>query len=367
VEIIGQERAKEILSFSMTRDRLAHAYLFHGQPGLGKDAMAISMAAWMNCENKSQWGCGNCVPCKQLARLEYPGFHLVLPSPGKPRAMKEDQYRSIIREKSLQWMENPFYPVSFSPEISTLPVIGIDQIRDLKKEVALKMATGRFRIICISQADKMTPSAANSLLKLLEEPPAGTVLFLTTNHPNRMLATILSRCHVLRFDPIAENEIENYLLGQEGVTAENAALYAKIAGGSLGRAMSLLSGDYEEMVQTASEYLTGCMENSSIKRIEASETLMQGREKTDVLDLLRVLQLILRDCLVAQTGFWNKIIHSGLKEKIEKILIQRPLFDVERALRHVEQSVDFIEKNVYLLLIIHELTDNLYRCEKEKK
>ena len=285
-----------------------------------------------------------------------------MPTPTKPKTMKEDQYRSIIREKSLQRMENPFCTVGFSPEISTLPVIGIDQIRALKKEVILKLASGRFRIICISQADKMTLSAANSLLKLLEEPPPGTMLFLTTNHPNKLLSTILSRCHVLRFDPIAEKEIEKYLLDQNGVSAAKAALYAKIAGGSLGRAMSLASGHYEEMVQTAFGYFTGCMDDSKVIRIQASEDLMQGREKTDVLEILHVLQLILRDVLIVQRGLADRIIHAELKEKIEKIIKNKPLFDVNRALDHVEQSVDFIEKNVYLLLIIHTLTDDLYRC-----
>ena len=76
-QVYGQMRVEQILSSSLRRHRLAHAYLFHGQPGVGKDAMAVAMALSLNCIEKKQGGCGTCGSCQRIMRLEHPIFHMI--------------------------------------------------------------------------------------------------------------------------------------------------------------------------------------------------------------------------------------------------------------------------------------------------
>ena len=362
--VLGQDRVKEILSFSVKKGRLAHAYLFHGQAGLGKDAMAIMMAKWLNCIKKQDWGCGECLSCHQIDRIIHNSFHFVIPVPNKPKSMKEDRYREILRENGLSRIKDSYREVGFGPDINTLPIIGIDQIRALKKEVILKLPGDGNRVILISHADKMTISAANSLLKLLEEPPKGTLLFLTTAYPDRLLPTILSRCHVIRFDPIAEKDLACFLKRKNQVTEQKANLYAQIAGGSLGKALTIAEGAYDEKLNAAVNFFEGALADDPIEKILAVEELQNGREKTELIEILQILQVWMRDIYMAQLGFMERILHKEQEGRIQKLLQKKPFFHAEEAVKYVVQSIDFIEKNVYLSLIIYALIENIQSCEK---
>ncbi|HDQ44449.1 MAG TPA: hypothetical protein ENN17_02970, partial [bacterium] len=174
--VIGQRRVKEILRSGIRKNRLAHAYLLYGPEGAGMEAIAIASAYSLLCRDKQAGGCGNCPECRRVSRLEHPAFRLVFPVPARPKSMPADKYQKVLRERALQRMDDPYREISFLPELTGIPAIGIDEIRSLKKEVILKLTEDTDRVLVILSADKMTPAAANSLLKLLEEPPERTIL-----------------------------------------------------------------------------------------------------------------------------------------------------------------------------------------------
>ena len=105
--VIGQHRVKKIIGSAIDRNRLAHAYLFHGPAGVGKDAMVIRLAMGLNCAEKQSWGCGQCPSCLQTTRLEHPGFRLVMPIPSRPKSMNQDKYQDLVREKNLSGSKIP--------------------------------------------------------------------------------------------------------------------------------------------------------------------------------------------------------------------------------------------------------------------
>jgi len=164
-EVIGQERVKKIIDRSIKKGRLAHAYLFHGQPGVGKDAMALMLARRLLCQEDEAWGCGRCASCRQAGSLEHPYLHFIIPVPSMPKSMTEDRYFTIVREAVLKRHHNPYRSVNFYPVLSTLPLIGIDRVREMKKEAMLKMPRNGRKLFILSQAHMLNTESANSLLK----------------------------------------------------------------------------------------------------------------------------------------------------------------------------------------------------------
>lgn len=360
--VFGQDRVKDMFASSMKRNRLAHAYLFHGQAGVGKDAMALSVGMGLNCTAGVIGGCGECASCTAIMNLENPGFRLVLPVPTRPKSMKEDKYHEIIRDRALQRMRNPYGEVSYVPEFSTLPFIGIDQIRSMRRDVMLKMPGGRHRVFLLSHADRMNVEAANSLLKLLEEPPGNTVLFLTTSMTGQLLKTIVSRCQIVRFDPLKEEQVEEALIQTYRQPKDRARFLARLAGGSLQRALTLAGEDYEEKRNAALSLLEVSLTGDVIERERWVEQFVRRGEKSDIIEILRILQMWIRDLLQQELGFSERAMNIDRIGALEGLRNRWPGFRPESGLKCVEQAIDFIQKNVYLDLVIFSLIQDLRGC-----
>jgi DNA polymerase-3 subunit delta' len=205
-DIIGHDRPKAILLAALRHDRLAHAYLFHGEPRIGKRLTAIRLAQAINCETESPSNapdaCGFCRSCHQVEAGTYPDFVLVAP----------DQEQAN-------------------------PQIKIEEIRALEEQMIYRPLVGPRRVVVIDDADRMTLGAANALLKTLEEPPGHSVLVLVTSRPFALPATIRSRCQGLRFTVQSRAQTERALVAARNVPDTEARFLAAVAQGRLGEAL----------------------------------------------------------------------------------------------------------------------------------
>jgi DNA polymerase-3 subunit delta' len=361
--VIGQDRLKKRLASVIEQKRLAHAYLFQGPRGVGKDAMAIRIAMGLNCANGSIEGCGQCGPCRQFLRLEHPAFHLIIPVPTRPKSMNQGKYNELVNEKMTERINNPYQEISFAPAINALPSIGIEQIRNLKHHLILKQQS-EYRIILISHADSMTLPASNSLLKLLEEPPAGTLLFLTTSMLSRILPTITSRCQNLRFDALSDADIENALIEQWHFDNDNARFFSKMANGSLYRALSLADAHFEELRSEAWNFLAVSLQGNHLKRLDTCDTLIRELDKSGIHSLLQLLLTWLRDLLCIQSGVQERVINHDRAIQLNRFLNQFGDLSLEQAILETEHAIASLHKNVYLNLIIHTLSQKLNKLAK---
>lgn len=182
----GQKRITGQLHDSLKRGRLAHAYLFIGPRGSGKQAMALTLAQAVNCEKLDADACGRCDSCRKIQAKNHP---------------------------DVQWIQ----PESKSRRIT------IDQIRDFIRAVNLKAGEARIKVGIIVDADRMDDSPANAFLKTLEEPPANTIIILLTAEPQRLLPTILSRCLKLAFGPVEREAGSPYRQQIQSLLASFAA------------------------------------------------------------------------------------------------------------------------------------------------
>ncbi|HZD80159.1 MAG TPA: AAA family ATPase [Actinomycetota bacterium] len=191
----GQASAMAFLHRATARPH--HAYLFAGPEGGGKSLAARAFAAALLCRRR---GCGTCRDCRLALDDRHPNEFLVEP---EGRDIHVDTIRSEV----------------WHPAHRTAP------------------EPGR-KVFIIREADRLNPAAADTLLKVLEEPPADAVLMLLSARPHELSETILSRCHVVTFQPLAEGFVVE-TLAAEGAAPERARLAARLSGGNLGRARRL--------------------------------------------------------------------------------------------------------------------------------
>jgi len=360
--IVGQQRIKDIFTTSIKKNRLAHAYLFYGQTGVGKDGFALSLAMGLNCSENNCWGCGECKECKNFLQLQSPYFIFIQPVPSRPGSMNKDKYYEIIREANLERINNPYREAEFPPTLTKLPQISIDEIRTIKQKVNLKIPEDKYRVFVISKIHEMSTQACNSLLKILEEPPPRTIIFLTTSELGNVLPTIISRCQLIHFDPLTKDEITETLVTGNKIERTKAAFIGEISNGSLQKALTIAEEGIEEFRKKAFDFLKQCIDSDELKSLTYTEKFIKNNDKIETKKILQNLQIIMRDILQLKLGLTDQIINHDMKTSLESLINKYPELDAENSMKYITRSVDLIDKNVYLDLIIQNLRQSLDCC-----
>lgn len=244
-DIIGQNHLKNHLIQSATSGRVPHAQLFIGPDGSGTLPMAIAYAQYLLCKNIGEENSGGNDACNlKFKSLVHPDLHFVYPVATTDAVKKNatsdqfaDLWRSFLKD---QPYGNLFDWYQYIDIKNKQGQIGVDEAQEVLKKLALKSFEGGYKIMLIWMADKMNTEASNKLLKLLEEPPAKTVFILIAENEKNIIQTILSRCQVLKFNPLNAKEIEEALLENEKCERHEAALIARQSQGNYNKALQLV-------------------------------------------------------------------------------------------------------------------------------
>lgn len=198
-EIVGHEEIKEHLKAAIHDKKPFHAYIFQGDVGVGKEALARTFAAGLQCQGEQEKPCKECISCRQMESGNQPDVIWV------------------AREKT---------------------TLGVEEIREqLCNTMDIKPFSSPYKIYIVSEAEKMTEAAQNALLKTIEEPPEYGVVILLTNNIGELLPTIRSRCLTMEFRPLSTAVVEAFLREQCQVPDYLAKASAAFAQGNLGKAM----------------------------------------------------------------------------------------------------------------------------------
>lgn len=224
----------KVATFLRDRQRLPHALLFDGQKGTGKNLFATWLAQFLLCVKPSVDGkpCGHCQGCRLFMAGSHPDLHVVQP---------EAVYKSsgtLIAQYAVRYP-----PAEKSKESKDSTVIRIDQIRSLIQDAQTRPQIGACTVMLLSPADSMNVNAANSLLKLLEEPPPDSYLILVADRPARLPATIRSRCARLEFRAPPPESALSWLQTQNLPSGE-AKLLLELAGGAPLAALALAESGF---------------------------------------------------------------------------------------------------------------------------
>ncbi|HEY5614555.1 MAG TPA: DNA polymerase III subunit delta' [Bacteroidota bacterium] len=359
--IIGQHRVKELLRRALEGGQIAHAYLFYGGLGVGKDTTAIEFARALNCEKQRGTACNDCVSCKKVDALRHPNIQFICSLPVGKNEKKGDDPVAVLTEEQVEALqeqlrlkaENPYHRIS----IPKANFIKINSIREIKRQSSLSMFEEGKKVFIISNAEDMNPEASNSLLKTLEEPSANTILILTTSQHDKLLPTILSRCQLVQFDPIDETELRDHLTTHEGVEQDQAALIAKLAEGSYDRAIDLLSVEVKAEREEVVQFMRAALGTKPSLLFSEVEKIGAGVDRSNVERALRMLQLWLREAMVLRE---RGSVGVGQEYEDARRFIERfPDANLPAALECVEASIALIGKNVYIPLILTNLAFDL--------
>jgi DNA polymerase-3 subunit delta' len=245
-DIFDQKQAVDWLQRAYEADRLPHGLIFAGPAGVGKATAAAALGALLLCENpKNNDSCGKCESCRILASGNHPDF----------RVITKELIRSYDRSGESKAVE-----------------FSIDVVRpELVERAGRKSVMGRAKVFAIERSELMTPGAQNAMLKVLEEPAERTAIILLTDQPGLLLATIRSRCQLVRFAPLPQEMVRKEL-DKRGIDKRWAHSAAQLSDGSLGVAIKWI----EDGVVSAAEEL-----------IEKLDKLVEGQPFAGLADWLK--------------------------------------------------------------------------------
>ncbi len=312
-QILGHDRQKDILRRALGSGRLAHAYLFSGPDGVGKRLMALALVRGVFCREGA--GCGDCLACRKVDHGNHPDLHLL-----------EAEGASIK----------------------------IDQVRDLQRQMALRPLEAPRKVALVDGADRLSPSAANALLKTLEEPTGEALFILLTSRPEGVLPTIRSRCQRLPFGRLAPKLLRKTLIERLGLDEVQGHLLAALSEGSFRKALGKDRELYLEKRRELLKAVTALSPGSILPLFTLAGELAEDKERLP--DILEILQAFYRDLILVRHGRpREELVNIDLMEKIEREASRESVTSLLRKLDALGACRRQLDRNVNRQLALEVL------------
>lgn len=319
-----RDRAGAVAAAWLASGRIPHAVLICGAEGTGKRHFALAWAKALLCVGSGSAACNRCPSCRKVSSFIHPDLHATLPLP--PRRGKQQLSPADVRESVMEYVHG---------ESAALPGnanIAVEHLRQLQRELAFSPTESPRKVGLIFAAERMHSAGANSLLKLLEEPPARAVVVLVSAAPERLLPTVLSRCQrmILRSLDAATLRAQ---LEQEGVAEERLELAVRMGAGSLQQAKEVAAGAFDGTRQLVESFLTA----GSLEQDEGYWRVLEdlGGDRGQLERFLQVCGLYLRDLFLLAHGRDESIVQVDrrpyLEDLLEKIDPARAALEIDRA------------------------------------
>jgi DNA polymerase-3 subunit delta' len=242
------------------------------------------------------------------------------------------------------------------PDIIRIQPIGafikIDQIRSLLQTLAMKPYEATTRVAIVSEAQDMNAAASNALLKILEEPPSSSMLVLTANQKSDLLPTIVSRCQIVRFNPIPSKIIASWLKNKHGIDRPSADIIAAMANGSFSRAQMMVEDNWLQH----RKWVIDEMDRLSLQPISRLFSLAEklSKEKEALAQSLEIIKVWFRDLIIHRYDA-NKLINRDIAEKLENASQKNNLPDLLSKVDAVQKTETRLAANTNLRLAMEDL------------
>lgn len=312
-DIVGNRELVNLLA----RGRFPQTALFAGPEGVGKKTVALLAAALRNCRApQGDDPCGSCGSCVKAAAGNHPDIRLI-------------------------WEEEK-------------ASIGIDKMRAFRREAQYRPFEGRARFFVVDHAELMTSEAANAILKTLEEPPPTSHIVLVSAFPERLIATVRSRCQILRFRPLGRGEVLDYLRQRTSLDGPDSR--AAFSGGSLGKAISIDIGATLKLRDQLLDLLADWTENprfaTVFERCEERGLAASIRKREPAMRCLELLQGLLHDVYFLEVGTPERVVNvdrmeglrllgRGLDPALLRVLLSRIVESKRDLERNVSPQMSF--------------------------
>ncbi len=325
--LLGHEWAVDLLQGHLKQARFRHAYLITGPQGVGRRTLALRAAQALNCPETSSPGipCGQCSTCQRIQRMQHPDLIVVQ-----------------------------------SNEVGA--TLKVEQVRELQRGLSLAPYEATYKIALLLRFEEANPSAANALLKTLEEPPRQVVLFLTAQDSEILLPTIVSRCEHIRLRPLGIDETAQGLDENWGIPPEEARLLAHVSNGRPGYALQL-HNDPDQM-QQRQQWLDDHQHMLSANRVERfnyAEAI--SKDKRLLRSIVQTWLSLWRDILMRASGASTKLTNLDCRDHIDHLAgavgattAQGVINDLEGTLEHLAHNTNPRLTSEVLLLNLPRLS-----------
>lgn len=304
--IPGLGEVKEKIIQAVKTNHLAHALLFHGPEGSPNLRMALALATYLHCQNPGEKdSCGQCPSCQKMAKLVHPDMNFAFPMPGES---KEDENPN--KEKKVDFVasfRNFAVNVSYSNISDWIYHNGFEKkqlniskgaARQIIKTLSLKSFEGGYKIMLIWAPEYLHSTAANSLLKVLEEPPEKTVFLLVTSHPEQLLTTILSRTQKIMVRAFSDDEVMTHLVSDGMCSREAALQIAPLADGNMREAYRMVDQVEDENTVLIRDWFRSCYSldvNLMFDFVEKFSSKDKETQKSILLSSINVVREVMLD------------------------------------------------------------------------
>lgn len=376
-DILGLSHIKNHLVSSADAGRVPHAQLFVGPEGCGLLPMALAYAQYVVCGNGNDENVGENSSCNlKFNSFSHPDVHFAFPVANSDKVKSHAVSNHYIQEWR-QFMSDQPYGNLFDwyrlIEIEKKQgQIGVDEALDIVKKLSLKSYEGGYKVMLIWMAEKMNTSAANKLLKLIEEPPDKTVFLLLCEDEEQIIQTIKSRCQILHFPPLSEDAIATALVNKGGSKQESNRI-AHEANGNFNKALDLLNNDSEDLifekwfVQWVRSAFKAKGNKAAIHELIlwSEELAKTGRETQK--KFLDYCIMVMRQALLINYGAeelaYMKIHADGFKlvnfaPFVHENNILEITAELERAIYHIERNgnakIVFTDLSIKLTRLLHK-------------
>lgn len=325
--ILGHEQNKEFLKRYLQAESRPHALLFCGAEGLGKRALAQQFAKTLLCLHAD--GMDSCESCRLLnfadGNISHPDFLLLAPEEDS-RNIKIEQVKEIIRQSA------------FAPVLS------------------------KYKVCIVDGADKMTVDAANSFLKLLEEPPQGWVIILIATAENALLPTILSRVVRLRFNPV-DVALVKQLLQQQQLTEHEAEVLARVSEGSAGTALALSEQQFFDCRKQALALIEAFPLPSAFNYL--GNFNMPDKDYSQAQLFIKALQVLMRDMLLLKIAASADLYNTDLSDELRELAAGWQPRQLRGALRKIDDAYKALTESAGIKLTLEAMALQIDILRKE--
>lgn len=310
-EIPGLIDEKSKLIASVHKNHMAHAQLFYGPEGSGNLALALAFITYINCEKPGDAdACGECASCSKMSKLVHPDVSFAYSTPA---TSADPDLKDVSKPTSKDFLKfwrpfattNPYgnladWARALGAEGKPL-LIRREESRQIISTLALTSFEGKYKAMVIWLPENMHISAANALLKIVEEPPEKTFFFFVSNDYESIINTIISRTQLVTIRAFTDDDISGFLVRQHGVDEAKAKTVARLAGGNMNLALKLVAGEEDESMGMFREWMRACWMKdyeAQVRLTDRFNSLAKVAQKT----LLEYGLTVMRESLIVKSS-----------------------------------------------------------------
>jgi DNA polymerase-3 subunit delta' len=365
-EVVGQETLKDKLVQTVHEGRISHAQVFLGSEGTGALPMALAYAQFLNClaptENDS---CGSCSSCVKYSKLIHPDLHLSFPFIKPENEKSENAIAAhFLKEFRETFLEDPY--INYDSWIQAMGGgnkqgnINKAECLEIISKLGLHTFEAKYKVL-IMWLPEYLQQIGNILLKIIEEPPAGTVFLLVAERPELLLSTLLSRTQLVKVPRLSVDSITTYLINNCDLSQKEAHSIALLSEGNLRSARALVQHEVSLNESLFINFMRAAYRadgNAILAWLDKSSEMSREQQK----NFLQYGLHLIRECFLMQYGS-AKLVRLRDAElefvtKFSPFILKQHMQDYNRILN---DAIYYVERNANGRLVFHNLANEIER------